>query len=225
MDFLQGNEGRHDSSNLQFLIGDKSRGKRYLDGNTPSNISLEGTANSAAFMRETCVVIRWCALPPAQALDGYLRILIGKRSTIKEGVLRLKSIIIFLILIAHPFEAHAQQSVDLEKEKAELLRTPAFNLHQGVGLNELAGGIRRDAILSNYSRSPSIILIGDSVGIILVSLKPAASNSVRYSSSMRSRPPVMTSMFRSMNLLKCGSLPCGTTASTSKSLPFSAIAR
>ena len=53
MDFLQGNEGRQDSSNLQFLIGDKCRGKRYLDTNTPSNKSLEGTANSAAFNRET----------------------------------------------------------------------------------------------------------------------------------------------------------------------------
>ena len=36
------------------MIGDKCRGKRYLDTNTPSNKSLEGTAKSPAFMRETC---------------------------------------------------------------------------------------------------------------------------------------------------------------------------
>ena len=38
-------------------------------------------------------------------------------------------------------------------------------------------------------------------------------------------PPVMISMFRSMNLLKCGSLVSGTTASTSINLPFSGKAR
>src|SRR5579872_7130161 len=48
----------------------------------------------------------------------------------------------------------------------------------------------------------SMMLISVCVGMTLVSFSPAASNSVRYSLSVRSRPPVITSMFRSMNLLK-----------------------
>ncbi len=72
MDFLQGNEGRQDSSNLQFLIGDKCRGTRYLDANTPSNISLEGTANSAAFIARLAWFQRCARRPSAQALSGCL---------------------------------------------------------------------------------------------------------------------------------------------------------
>jgi hypothetical protein len=54
------------------LIGDKCGGKRYLDTNTPSNKSLEGTANSAAFMRETCVVVSVRRRPSAPAFDDLV---------------------------------------------------------------------------------------------------------------------------------------------------------
>lgn len=51
-----------------------------------------------------------------------------------------------------------------------------------------------------YAGAASITIISDGVGTIRVSLKPAASRRVRYSTSVRSRPPVITSMLRSMNL-------------------------
>src|ERR1700745_2213125 len=59
---------------------------------------------------------------------------------------------------------------------------------------------------------------GDKVGTILAILRPAASNNLRYSDSVRSRPPFITSMFRSSNLLNDFFPPAGTMNSTSNTL-------
>ena len=47
----------------------------------------------------------------------------------------------------------------------------------------------------------STTLTSDRVAVIWLSRRPDRSNRARYSYSVRSRPPVMMSMLRSMNLL------------------------
>ena len=55
-----------------------------------------------------------------------------------------------------------------------------------------------------YAGTASIKLKNESVGITCLSLNPPFSSSARYSLSVRSRPPVIVSIIKSKNLLKCG---------------------
>lgn len=57
--------------------------------------------------------------------------------------------------------------------------------------------IRHKAVALGTASSTAISV---GVDVVRVSSKPAVSNSARYSSAVRSRPPVITNMLRSMNL-------------------------
>ena len=81
------------------------------------------------------------------------------------------------------------------------------------------------AVSTSHDGRPSITLTSLAVGVIFVSLNPASAYSLRYSLSVRSLPPGMTSMFRSSSLPKLGSLPGGITVSTNSSRPSAPIAR
>src|SRR4029453_10921037 len=67
------------------------------------------------------------------------------------------------------------------------------------------------------ARTPSTTLHCEGVDRIRVNANPADSNNARNSAAVRSRPPCITSMFRSSNLPGCGSFPDGITFSSSKS--------
>ena len=69
------------------------------------------------------------------------------------------------------------------------------------------------------------LLTGDSVGMTFVSLNSAAAKSARDSASVRPRPPLITSIWRSNRFLKDGTfLGEITLTSIESSLPFSAMA-
>jgi hypothetical protein len=68
---------------------------------------------------------------------------------------------------------------------------------------------------SPYVGTASMRLIGDCVGMILVSDRSAAFNILRYSSSVRSRPPGHTNIQRSRNFVNVAASAGGTTNSIS----------
>lgn len=88
-----------------------------------------------------------------------------------------------------------------------------------VGFNEL------QCLLLGQLGIASRTLCGASVGMVLLRLNPAVLSKAANSARVRSRPPVITIMFRSRSLLKQWASSSGTTTSTSNSLPFGLIAR
>jgi hypothetical protein len=84
-------------------------------------------------------------------------------------------------------------------------------------------GLNRGPSAIVYLRAASTIQRGDSVGMTLVILSPAASNNSRNSVLVLSLPPFITSMFKSSNLLNETSCHSGTTHSTTRTLPCRAI--
>lgn len=72
----------------------------------------------------------------------------------------------------------------------------------------------------SYTGCASTIAVGSSVGITRSNLNPATPRSCSNSLAVRSLPPVITNMFKSMNFEKSGSSVSGTTQSTRMSLPF-----
>ena len=76
-----------------------------------------------------------------------------------------------------------------------------------------------------YTLIPSSTQAFSFVGIILESLKPDDSNRFLNSDSVRSRPPVVTSISRSSSLAMEGPFPGGITISKTKSLDSGFIAR
>jgi len=67
------------------------------------------------------------------------------------------------------------------------------------------------------ARVPSMRLSGRSVAMTRVRLRSAVSNSARYSRSVRSRPPITTSMLMSKSFASAGALPEGMTRSMTRS--------
>src|SRR5207244_531621 len=68
--------------------------------------------------------------------------------------------------------------------------------------------------------APSTMLKGQAVAITRSRRNPAFAKRPAKSFSVRSRPPVRTSMLMSSIFPQCGSLPGGITLSTTRILPF-----
>ena len=119
---------------------------------------------------------------------------------------------------------------------ARQLRGPAFRLamsslrpaaapRENIYSDGRGWGAERSC-LAPFTRSPglergiaSMTLIGAMVGITFESLKPLAVNSLRYSASVRSLPPDMTSMLRSSKLANETSLEAGSRLSITRCFP------
>jgi transposase len=91
------------------------------------------------------------------------------------------------------FSQHDIGQVEVEFRDGASQRTILF--HQRVC------GTRVSSSQFGQSRTASSTLSGDNVGMILVIRSPAALNNWRNSIAVRSRPPFITSMFRSSTLL------------------------
>jgi hypothetical protein len=79
--------------------------------------------------------------------------------------------------------------------------SPAFCAESSPLCGATSAALRRKFLGPlGYVRAASSTLISDRVAMISVRFKSAAASSPRYSSSVRSRPPVITSMLRSINL-------------------------
>ena len=97
-------------------------------------------------------------------------------------------------------------------------------LQRALGLSQNGNRERHLQRCPSWVGVASRMLNDEAVGVIVRNVRPARRSSSRYPRSIRSRLPVKTSIVVSKRVASDPAVPCGTTTSTSKTLPASAIA-